>query len=311
MLHLTISGTILACLAVSLYFFLQAIKKPVTIEEDHAADMESGVALYTSPTNISTVKGETLTINLDINTASESVTGADIVINYDKLHLVVNSITPGNFFPKTLKKYDDNNGTITLVFAANKGESRYGQGTVASITFTALAEGTTMVNYSNFSQVAVSEALVNVLSSSSGTTININGIPSVKSSSDNTPGSDLTIFALGTMADNQYPTMELIINGETAAIFYNVDGIQKKYTYHHPTRIEPSQVRVRFVNDYNDQQTKTDRNLKVNKIQIDGKDFESEGQDTYSIGTWNQNSCGEGFKKSEWLYCNGEFRYSL
>lgn len=55
---------------------------------------------------------------------------------------------------------------------------------------------------------------------------------------------------------------------------------------------------------------KEDRNLIVDKINIDGKDYQSEAATTYSLGSWApSDGCKAGFKKSEWLHCNGYFEY--
>lgn len=302
-----VSLVFLAFFITSLVYFLQAIKQPVTIKDNEAADMESGVTLYTSPTTINAIKGESFSVDLDIDTQDESVSGADLLVNYDKNYLVVNSITKRDFLPKLMKKSDDLEGNISIVVAGDKDGAKNGSGTLATITFTALTTGSTTISYNNLSQVAASNKLVNVLTASSGTSININNPPSVISSKDRQEGSNIYIFASGTMGGGQYPTMELLVKNETASIFYNVDETQKKYFYHHPTKVDPEDIKLRFVNDFNDGQG--DRNLRVNKIQVDGRDFETEDTKTYSVGSWNQNSCGEGYKKSEWLYCNGEFSY--
>lgn len=309
LLKIIFSGTLILVFLISLVFTLTAIKKPVTIKEKEASEDIAGVNLYTSPTNISAVRGEPLTVDFDIDTQSDGISGADLAINYDKRFLVVNSIVPRDFFPKVLKRSDDNNGRISVVLAGNKGEVKQGRGTLVSVTFTALMSGATSIDYDQFSQVASSDKLVNVLTHSSGTTVNIIDPPSVKSSSDDSPKSEIVIYASGTRASGRYPTMEIVIDDQIVSVLYDIGEIEKKYTYTHPTKVQPSQVKLRFTNDLYDRSTGEDRNLRINKIQIDGVDYEAEGQSTYTVGSWNRNSCGEGYKTSEWLYCNGEFRF--
>lgn len=303
------SGILLLVFFASLVFTLIAIKKPVTIKEKEASEEITGVNLYTSPTSISAIRGESLTVDFDIDAQSEGISGADLVINYDKRFLVVNSIVPRDFFPKVLKRSDDNNGRISIILAGNKGETKQGRGTLASVTFTALLSGTTSINYDQFSQVASSDKLVNVLAHSSGTSVNIIDPPSVKSSSDDSPKSTIVVYASGTRANGQYPTMELMIDNEIVSVFYDIGETEKTYTYSHPAKVKSNQVTLRFTNDLHNRETGEDRNLRVNKIQIDGVDYESESQSTYTVGSWNRSSCGAGYKTSEWLYCNGEFRF--
>lgn len=303
---------------VFLFYTMQAIKKPVTIKNEEASEIDVGVTLFTSPSSLSVIKGESFTVDLDLNAQSENVTGVDLVFNYDKNFLKVNSIIPRGFLTKVAKKNDDNDGRISIILTADSGSYVNGSGSLVSINFTALSSGKTTLDFGSSSQVSTIGNVINILSSSIGATISVNNPPEIKSVSDDTnpiptsnpQGSIVIIFASGTYAHNQYPTMELFINNESAAIFYNISEKQKKYTYQHSTKIGPNQVSLKFTNDYNDKINNEDRNLMINKIQIDGIDYETENPSTFSSGSWQNNSCGSGFVKSEWLYCNGEFIYS-
>jgi len=294
----------------SIIYTMNIIKNPVTIKENEAADEAVGVTVFTSPTTVSTIKGESFIVDLDIDTQGQEASGADLVFEYDPVFLRADSIIPRDFFPKVLKKDIGDNGKISLVLAADPGILGQGSGTMVSINFTAIATGSTILNYNRISQVAASDKLVNILTSSLGTTVNINDKPDVKSLETSAIGSVITIFASGTKANDHYPTMELVINDETTSIFYNVNEKLKKYIYQHSTKVTPNQIRVKFTNDLNDRKAGEDRNLRVEKIRIDEKDYITRDKYTYSIGTWSPGGCGSGYKKSEWLYCNGEFEYS-
>lgn len=302
----------------SLFYTMQALKKPVTVKDEQASEADVGVTLFTSPSSLTVVKGDSFTVDLDLNTQTENISGVDLVFNYDKNFLQVNSIIPRNMFPKVVKKNNDGNGNISLILSTDPGTFANGEGTLASINFTALSSGKTTLSYANFSQVSAPNNVVNILSTSIGANIDINSPSAIQSASDNTnpiptskpQGSIIDIFASGTFAHNQYPIMELFINGERSAIFYDVSEKQKKYTYQHSTIIGPNQVSIKFTNDYNDRVNNQDRNLKINKIKIDGIIYESESPSTFSTGSWQSGGCGSGFNKSEWLYCNGEFIFS-
>jgi len=135
-----------------------------------------------------------------------------------------------------------------------------------------------------------------------------------ESSSSGTPppsssAATITIYAAGTQAGGVYPTMQLQLNGTSVASFSNVVGDQKAYTYRAGRTVRPSEVRVAFTNNGTDS-SGNDRNLRVNRINIDGANYESEASTTYSTGTWTAaTSCNAGYKRSEWLQCNGYFQY--
>jgi hypothetical protein len=133
-----------------------------------------------------------------------------------------------------------------------------------------------------------------------------------------TTGSVIKIYAAGTAADGIYPNMQLILAGRPSKTFNDVRGnvssrIFNEYTFvvPVPVKITPDQVRVAFINDRYIG-SNNDRNLVVDKINIDGVDYQSEGLTVYSIGSWNNSlrSCSPGRYQTEWLVCNGylEFR---
>lgn len=69
-------------------------------------------------------------------------------------------------------------------------------------------------------------------------------------------------------------------------------------------------VRVQFVN--NGTTNGIDRNVRVDWIEVDGVRFQTESPSTFSTGTWNSATrCGDGYKSSEWLHCNGFLEYQL
>ncbi|MEI6221629.1 MAG: carbohydrate-binding domain-containing protein [bacterium] len=127
-------------------------------------------------------------------------------------------------------------------------------------------------------------------------------------------GSVVTIFAAGTRGNWEYPTMQLLIDGKVVKSFSNVMGNPDKrqfdvFTYISSSKISHSQVRVAFANDYRGSDF-NDRNLLVDRIVLDGQEFQTESSDIASVGSWDSaNGCGVGNKKSEWLHCNGYFQY--
>lgn len=127
----------------------------------------------------------------------------------------------------------------------------------------------------------------------------------------------IDVYAGGTRLLGTYPVMQLRINGQTVARWSNVRGNPKKaeyqkFTYTHPTLlpIKP-RVRVAFTNDRSIPGL-GDRNLRVDKIVINGIEYQSEDPATYGQGVRNsRNKCASGYLKTEWLYCGGYFQYSI
>jgi hypothetical protein len=132
-----------------------------------------------------------------------------------------------------------------------------------------------------------------------------------------TTGSVIKIYAAGTAADGIYPNMQLILAGRPSKTFNDVRGNPTTRAFNEytfvvpvPVKISREQVRVAFINDrYTG--SGNDRNLVIDKINIDGVDYQSEGPTIYSTGSWNSSlkACSPGRLQSEWLLCNGYLEY--
>ncbi|MFZ1721503.1 MAG: carbohydrate-binding domain-containing protein [Microgenomates group bacterium] len=124
----------------------------------------------------------------------------------------------------------------------------------------------------------------------------------------------IAIYAAGTSVFGTYPTVELEVNGKSVQKWKNVRGDTLKrvfevlqYTSASPVAVD--QVRVKFTNDFSFGRF-GDRNLQVDKISINGIDYQTEHSSTYSTGSWNSTTgCAAGYKSSEWLHCNGYFAF--
>lgn len=82
-----------------------------------------------------------------------------------------------------------------------------------------------------------------------------------------------------------------------------------EYTYTHPTKVSPDQVRVEFFNDGLTSDGR-DRNLRVDSIEIDGRRWQTEAANTFSTGTWVDGVIEADYPRSESLHGNGYFQYS-
>jgi hypothetical protein len=83
------------------------------------------------------------------------------------------------------------------------------------------------------------------------------------------------------------------------------------FTYLHAGSVTADQIRVEFTND-GFTALGRDRNVRVDRISIDGTIYESEASTVFSTGTWdNATGCGPGNKQSEFLHCSGYFQYGV
>lgn len=122
----------------------------------------------------------------------------------------------------------------------------------------------------------------------------------------------ISIFAAGSMGDEQ---MELQINGDTVATFYHVGGDADSGQFNRfdydVTGVNVDQIRVVFTNDLYDPNNGVDRNLIVDRIEVDGVSYESESPSTFSTGTWTgSDSIQPGNHQSDTLHANGYFQYA-
>ncbi len=124
------------------------------------------------------------------------------------------------------------------------------------------------------------------------------------------PDSILHIYAAGNNGDE---VMDLKIDGKVVATWIVGGDINTpkyhEFTYKHIGPLQPEQIRLRFTNDLF--APPIDRNLRVDRIVLDGVVHQTEGVEVKSKGSWRPGSkCAEGYKQAETLHCNGWFQYN-
>lgn len=121
----------------------------------------------------------------------------------------------------------------------------------------------------------------------------------------------IVIYAAGETGQEQ---MELRINNVTVQTWNNIGGNYnagqfQAFTYNNTQPVSPDQIQVAFTNDSN--QGGQDRNLRVDRIEIDGVAFQTEAPSVYSTGTWlPEDGIVPGFRQSEFLHSNGHFQFA-
>jgi len=115
----------------------------------------TGSALAASPRiffnvpEIGVKNGEEFDLTIKIDSASQNVSGADVVIDYNPTLLEVESIENGGFFPLFGKHYELNNQKIFITgFFTEKNQTKSGTGVFSKITLKALKNGVTNLTFS-------------------------------------------------------------------------------------------------------------------------------------------------------------------
>ncbi|MEA3357012.1 MAG: carbohydrate-binding domain-containing protein [Patescibacteria group bacterium] len=117
-------------------------------------------------------------------------------------------------------------------------------------------------------------------------------------------GSRIRIYAEGTPFDGEYATMQLLIDNKVVRTFTDV-GYYRYFDHVHSSFVTASQIRVKIANDRYEPPPGDDRNLRVDKIVLDGVTYQTE--DT----TTTNDCCPLTYGRPEWLCCpDGYFQYS-
>ncbi len=124
----------------------------------------------------------------------------------------------------------------------------------------------------------------------------------------NTGSKALKVVARGQSGEEN---MSLAIRGTVVQIWENVGTSFSEYSYNYSGDIQPDEVRVIFNNDRWVPEQGIDRNLIVDRIEIEDIKYETESSSVFSTGTWRpEDGIVPGFRTSEFLHTNGYFEYS-
>lgn len=118
------------------------------------------------------------TVNVNIDTGNNKVTGVQIELSYDPKVLTNVNIKPGTFFenPVTLlKEINTKEGTISLALGVSPGLGGiYGTGTAAILTFnTASDSGETTISFNPKTLVSGEGIAESILKSATGLTLDL------------------------------------------------------------------------------------------------------------------------------------------
>ena len=122
----------------------------------------------------------------------------------------------------------------------------------------------------------------------------------------------IDVFALGHEGEE---TMSLVIDGVTVSNWERVGGDRETRTFEQfryvtDASVEATDVEVRFTND-RFIAGQLDRNLQIDRVEINGDVLQSEALTVFSRGNWQNGSIADGFRTSEILHGNGYLRFGV
>lgn len=118
-----------------------------------AAYMKFGNASYTA------TSGQTFTADVVVDAGTDNVTSTDIWVIYDPSYLSAQTVTSGTFFPAVTNNITSGKVSITGLIV-DPGTYKTGSGTVATITFQALKNGTTTLSFDCRTDVSNSSKII-------------------------------------------------------------------------------------------------------------------------------------------------------
>ena len=120
------------------------------------------------------------------------------------------------------------------------------------------------------------------------------------------PENDIAIFARGNTGEER---IELRIDGKTVSRFDLTRGLAQ-YRWSTDQKIGSRSLAVHFVNDARSSQG--DRNVTLDRLVVNGTQFQTEAASTEILGSWTNGSCKQtGNHQDEVLTCNGYARYNI
>ena len=125
--------------------------------------------------------------------------------------------------------------------------------------------------------------------------------------------SSVDILAAGATGQE---SIQLKIQDAVVKTWHNVsgdiaNGHFETLSYRSQEWFDVGQVKVEFINDEYDPVNGLDRNVRVDKIIVDGNEYQTEDPSVFSTGTWLPgDGIADGYRQSEWLHTNGYFHFA-
>ena len=125
--------------------------------------------------------------------------------------------------------------------------------------------------------------------------------------------SSVDIIVAGATNDE---TIQLKVDENVVQVWNNIGGDAysgsfQTVSFSTDETITADRLKIEFVNDAYDPNNNYDRNVRIDKIIVDGKVHEAEDPSVFSTGTWRpEDGVTPGFRQSEYLHSNGYLSFS-
>lgn len=160
---------------IAIFLLLLAIAVPASVylvlqQQEIRGRAEPATTLSFDPVTLTRAVGDTFTLNIMIDTGTNSVSGAELHIQYDatKLTAIAIDIAPMPFLPRVLVQGSAQGGFAFITLGAQPSQPQLGTGTLATLTFRATAStagAPTFVRFTTDTAVAGTGEIGNVLAS--------------------------------------------------------------------------------------------------------------------------------------------------
>lgn len=108
---------------------------------------------------VSATAGQTFTVDVVVDAGTDNITSTDIWVLYDPSFISAQTVTSGTFFPAVTNNLTSGKVSITGLIV-DPGTYRTGSGTVATITFSALKNGSTTLSFDCRTDVSNSSKVI-------------------------------------------------------------------------------------------------------------------------------------------------------
>lgn len=108
---------------------------------------------------VSTATNQTFTVDVIVDAGTDQVTSADVWVIYDPTALEASSVANGTFFPAVTNNITSGKVSITGLIV-DPGTYKTGSGTIATITFKALKDGTSTLTFDCRTDVSNSSKVI-------------------------------------------------------------------------------------------------------------------------------------------------------
>ena len=147
-----------------IYYYSSNSAKP-------AEKTREDVVLTLEPSTTTVKAGDTFTVNVNMDTKTETVSATELHINYEAATLQGVSFTKGTFLPVELTKASIGAGKASIILGSEPTTPQKGTGTVATLKFKAKSVGSTLVQFDPATKVAALGETANAVGAMNGATV--------------------------------------------------------------------------------------------------------------------------------------------